>query len=85
MSSIKGSVRFIGSSPEQVRWGGNDDPVAAGVKSGVLYDVVDIEVHTMHTKLRLHGIEGQFNSVSFEWLDGTPLREAIAKWQYNNL
>lgn len=81
MSSIKGQVRLIKSTDDQVRWGGNNDPYKAGMQDGVIYDVIDIEIHSLHTKIRLHGYEGQFNSASFEWLDETALDEAFAAWR----
>ena len=33
---------------------------------GKKYKVVNIKVHSQHTKLRLEGIEGWFNSVCFQ-------------------
>lgn len=58
-------VRFTESSPEQVRWGGNDDPDAV-LKRGEVYMVSQVDVHSYHTKISLVGIKGRFNSVSFE-------------------
>jgi hypothetical protein len=61
-------VRYIGASDEQVRWGGNDDPRGILMERDT-YEVEEREVHSWHTKLRLVGIEGSFNSVCFEELD----------------
>lgn len=81
MSSIKGSVVYEGTSDAQVQWGGNDDPRGV-LTEGTLYDVIDIEVHSWHTKLTLAGFEGkQFNSACFKWADETPLNEATAAWR----
>ena len=57
-------VMFVGCTRSQQMWGENDDP------NGMLtllhqYTVEAVEVHTWHTKVRLAGIEGQFNSVCF--------------------
>lgn len=57
-------VLFLGSIPEQVRWGSNTDPTDIFVK-GSEYEIEFIEPHTWHTKLKLKGIEGKFNSVCF--------------------
>ena len=57
-------VMFIGSSREQVNWGGNDNPDDVLVR-GKEYIVEQTEVHTSHTKLMLAGYEGKYNSVSF--------------------
>lgn len=60
------TVRYIGSSDEQVRWGSNDDPRTTLVE-GACYTVYAVEVHTWHTKLYLKERPGwKFNSVSFE-------------------
>ncbi len=59
------AVRFIGATHNQVAWGSNDDPNKA-LKLNGTYTVRDVEVHSWHTKLKLDGIAGQFNSVSFE-------------------
>ena len=57
-------VTFIGSSIEQVNWGGNDDPNGILVR-GKEYIVEQTEYHTSHTKLLLAGYEGKYNSISF--------------------
>jgi hypothetical protein len=67
-----------------VAWGSNDDPEAAGLTSGTLYDVVEIEVHSWHTKLELAGLPGKkFNSASFTILDEKVMDEALAQWRRN--
>lgn len=58
-------VRYTGCSDEQMRWGGNKDPRDV-LKEGYVYIVAGIEVHSFHTKVRLEGINGNFNSVCFE-------------------
>lgn len=61
-------VRFIGSSDEQNRWGGNDDPRKILV-IGQTYEVEKVEQHSWHTKIYLKGIKGKFNSVCFNEVD----------------
>lgn len=79
------SARFIGSTQEQVAWGSNADPEAEGIKPGVLYDVVEIEVHSWHTKLEIVGFPGKkFNSASFELLDPKAMDTALAQWRRNH-
>ncbi len=56
---------FIGASPEQVSWGGNDDPNKV-MKEGDIVEIEKVETHTWHTKLYFKGITGKFNSVSFK-------------------
>lgn len=58
-------VVFIGSSKEQVNWGGNDDPSKVLVE-GQAYELEDQEIHSWHTKFKLKGIDGWFNSASFQ-------------------
>lgn len=58
-------VIFIGASVDQVRWGSNDDPNEF-LKEGDLAEIESVEVHSWHTKIRLKGIKGRFNSVSFK-------------------
>jgi len=59
-------VRFIGSTKDQVNWGGNDDPIQCGLKVGETYTVQSTEVHSQHTKVYLREFPGKrFNSVSF--------------------
>ena len=57
-------VEYLGCSKEQRNWGNNDYPYMCIV--GRKYMVEEIEVHSSHTKLRLRGIVGWFNSVCFQ-------------------
>lgn len=61
---IGDKVKFTGCSKEQERWGGNDS--TAKLTEGAEYVVSDVEVHSWHTKIRLEGIDGRFNSVCFD-------------------
>ena len=67
MSELKkgDTVKYTGATDQQVRWGSNDDPRKV-LTVGQTYEVEKVEVHTWHTKVYLVGIEGRFNSVSFE-------------------
>jgi len=58
-------VKFIGCTENQYKWGSCTNPNGI-LKIGHYYQVEDIEVHSWHTKITLVGIEGKFNSVSFE-------------------
>ena len=60
-----GTVRYIGCSTEQMRWGNNDDPRGILIE-GKDYEVVHVEQHKWHTKYYLKGVPGKFNSVCFE-------------------
>jgi hypothetical protein len=53
---------------EAITWGGNDDP-GRFLTIGKSYRVLDVEIHSSHTKVFLEGIEGKFNSVSFRLLE----------------
>ena len=65
------TVKFIGCSPEQVRWGGNDDPTGLLIV-GDKYYVEHVYVHSQHTKIELRGVLKQkFNSVCFEVVHDT--------------
>ncbi len=58
-------IRFEYSSPEQVKWGNNDDPDKY-LQRGAIYTVALLEVHTQHTKVYLQEFpDKKFNSVSF--------------------
>lgn len=58
-------VRFDGSCIEQVRWGENDDPSDL-LTIGEVYEVLNKEVHSWHTKIILVDFpEKKFNSCSF--------------------
>ena len=56
------------ASKEQINWGGCDDPNKLPLDEPFVVD--DMFVHTWHTKLKLKGINGLFNSVTFrKWKD----------------
>ncbi len=59
------TVVYTGSTEEQVRWGSNTDPRGL-LTEGTTYEIERTEVHSWHTKVKLAGIDGWFNSVSFE-------------------
>lgn len=61
------TIRYVGASDAQVNWGGCDDPRPL-MKEGDEFIVYDVERHSWHTKVRLKGVEGQFNSVCFEYV-----------------
>lgn len=58
-------VSYLGCNPEQIAWGNNDDPNAV-LTQGEVYVVEHVDVHTSHTKIRILGYPGNFNSVCFE-------------------
>ena len=58
-------AKYIGASDQQVRWGSCADPRGV-LTEGEEYEVERVEMHSMHTKIHLKGIEGGFNSVCFE-------------------
>lgn len=63
------SVKYVGCTDEQVRFGGCSDPRGL-LDEGKLYLVEHKEVHNWHTKLYLKGFESLgFNSVCFEEID----------------
>jgi hypothetical protein len=70
MDTIKvgNTVKFLGCSPEQVRWGSNDDPTGILIV-GDKYYVEHVYIHSQHTKIELRGVKGKFNSVCFEVTD----------------
>ena len=57
-------VVYEGASESQVNWGGCDDPRPI-LEEGSTYLVDFVEVHSWHTKVKLIGIQGLFNSVCF--------------------
>ena len=58
-------TKYIGADDDQVKWGGCDDPRGVLVE-GQEYEVEERIVHSWHTKIKLVGIEGRFNSVCFK-------------------
>jgi hypothetical protein len=63
--NVGDKVKFIGADKDQIQWGNNDDPNLVCNREDV-YEIGYVEVHNWHTKVRLLGIEGIFNNVSFE-------------------
>ena len=58
-------VRFKGHSEKADKWGNNDPSTC--LTPGAVYTVVDMQVHSWHTKLVLKEFPGKrFNSVLFE-------------------
>jgi hypothetical protein len=53
----------------QVRWGGNDHPTKAGMRLGEIYEVADVEIHDSYSQIRLCGVIGKFNHLSFTTID----------------
>jgi len=65
------TVKFIGCTIDQVRWGNNDDPNGKLIV-GDKYYVEHVEVHSQHTKIQLRGVlKEKFNSVCFEVVNDT--------------
>lgn len=58
-------VRYMGCSDGQVKWGGHNDPRNI-LEEGKIYELEYKDIHTWHTRIKLIGIEGEFNSVCFE-------------------
>lgn len=58
-------VVYTGATDAQVNWGSNSDPRGV-LEEGREYEVERKEVHSYHTKIKLVGVEGWFNSVCFE-------------------
>ena len=57
-------VIFISATDDQVKWGSNDDPRKI-LEEDKIYEIESIEVHHWHTKIKLAGVQGRFNSVHF--------------------
>lgn len=57
-------VEYLGCSKEQIRWGNNDDPRSFLI-IGQYYTIEEVNVHSQHTKVKLHNKVGMFNSVCF--------------------
>ena len=62
---IGDQVRFLGCTPEQVRWGNNDDPQLKLIK-GNTYLIEHVETSSQYTLIKLIGIQGEFTSACFE-------------------
>lgn len=63
------------ASGAQINWGGCDNPNDL-LKIDQEYEVEEIDVHSYHTKLKLVGIEGWFNDVTFSY-NIEPNKQAI--------
>ena len=63
-STLK-TLKYTGCSIEQIRWGNNDDPREV-LEEGKSYQIEDIQQHKWHTKYKVKGIDGWFNSVCFK-------------------
>jgi len=57
-------VAFIGCSQHQIAWGNCDDPNPY-LEISERYVIECVKVHSQHTKIKLVGIDGWFNSVCF--------------------
>lgn len=57
-------VSFISCSKHQIQWGNNDDPNPI-LTEGETYQIEDVDIHSYHTKIKLKGYDGWFNSVCF--------------------
>jgi len=51
----------------QVKWGSCDEPDM--LEEDKAYTIEEVDVHSWHTKIKLEGIEGKFNSVCFEYYE----------------
>ena len=58
-------VQYIGCSEEQIRWGNNDNPRSYLIV-GKKYIVEEVNIRSQHTKIKLYGKVGWFNSVCFK-------------------
>jgi hypothetical protein len=59
------TVRYLGCTAEQIRWGRNKDPRPILITKA-LYTLEKVEVHGWHTKIWLKHFGGPYNSVCFE-------------------
>ena len=59
------TVKYIGCTKEQILWGNNDDPRNL-LFIGEKYMIEKVDVHSQHTKVKLYGKMGWYNSVCFE-------------------
>lgn len=58
-------VVFVSAADSQISWGGCDDPRPI-LNNGETYEVESTDVHSWHTKVKLVGIDGLFNSSHFD-------------------
>ena len=59
------AIRYtLAPSDKQATWAGCDDP--RGILTlGHIYTLEYVDIHSYHTKLKLVGVEGLFNSILF--------------------
>jgi hypothetical protein len=62
---MSNKVIYTGATDAQVNWGSCDDP-RLRLLEGNEYEVEDRREHSWHTKLKLRGVPGWFNSVCFD-------------------
>ena len=62
---IGDQVRYIGNTPEFLRSGSPYNSTSQLIK-GNTYLVEHVEIRAQHTKIKLIGVDGNFNSVCFE-------------------
>lgn len=62
-------VKFTGATPDQIRWGSNENPNEVLIE-GEVYSFSKVEIHSFHTKVWVNG-HGPFNSVSFELVESS--------------
>ena len=58
-------VKYLGCDQDQIKFGNCDDPRGL-LEVGRVYEVEGREIHSWHTKLKIEGVKGWFNSVCFE-------------------
>ena len=62
---IGDQVRYIGNTPEYLRSGIGDDPIAKLIK-GNTYLVEGVETSSQYDIIKLIGVDGEFNSHCFQ-------------------
>ena len=67
--------KYIGCSDDQAKWAGCDDPRNI-LEEGCDYEAERVDVHSWHTKIKLVGIKGNFNSVCFQALESSGGKES---------
>lgn len=59
-------VIYEGATDAQVNWGSGSDPRKHGLVVGQKYTVIDKEIHSWHTTIKLEGVPNLwFNDSSF--------------------
>ena len=67
-------VIYTGATNEQVAWGNCSDPRGV-LTEGKAYAVEATDVRSFHTKIKLVGIPGWFNSVCFDDPSASEVRD----------